>query len=111
MPVVRILSRYTSLKGVNMPIANNQHVVKVTEFHKSLKNVGGKTLNQLQVNYFVFVSVKINLNFHRFPHYLMPDVIRLIFLNIPIRYYHSIHSERERNPSCVHIIVTPDSCH
>ncbi|KAG4075896.1 hypothetical protein HA402_003722 [Bradysia odoriphaga] len=64
MPVVRILSRYTSLKGVNMPIANNQHVVKVTEFHKSLKNVGGKTLNQLQtatvntdeVNYIQFLQ-------------------------------------------------------
>ncbi len=49
MPVVRILNRYTSLKGVNMPIANNQHVVKVTEFHKSMKNAGGKILNKLQV--------------------------------------------------------------
>lgn len=49
MPVVRILSRYTSLKGANMPIANNQHVVKVTEFHKSLKNAGGKLLSKLQV--------------------------------------------------------------
>lgn len=49
MPVVRILSRYTSLKGVNMPTANNQHVVKVTEFHKTLKNIGGRALNQLQV--------------------------------------------------------------
>ncbi|XP_037047381.1 RISC-loading complex subunit tarbp2-like isoform X2 [Bradysia coprophila] len=48
--VVNILNRYSDLKDVRVPILTNQHVGKVSQFHKSLKARFGKSLADLQTS-------------------------------------------------------------
>jgi RISC-loading complex subunit TARBP2 len=64
MRVANAFSRYSHLKEANIPTLTNQHSYKVSQFHKMLKNMYGKSLAKLQntclnakdVNYVVFLQ-------------------------------------------------------
>jgi uncharacterized protein (DUF1810 family) len=49
MRIANIFSRYTDLKEASIPTLTNQHSYKVSQFHKMLKNMYGKSLAKLQV--------------------------------------------------------------
>jgi hypothetical protein len=59
MRVANAFSRYSHLKEANIPTLTNQHSYKVSQFHKMLKNMYGKSLAKLQVQKLNFYFKKI----------------------------------------------------
>lgn len=47
--IIKFIKRYSELKDHQIPTLTNQHSFKVSQFHKMLKNVYGKSIAKLQV--------------------------------------------------------------